>query len=190
MLGGGLALILLRVVDRPTADIDLFGPESSIVADAAAAVRAALQEAGIRVTDEHADSDLATVIDGLDYFMAELVAYPDDSDEGAVRVSLAHLGRTTNPVVLDIGPVMAMQDLVAWKVAALVNRAEDRDFVDVAVFLADYDIDTRLPADGSMPPRAASCMASIHACAASSCRTLPTCQNCRAPLDPLRINAT
>jgi hypothetical protein len=144
VLGGGLALILLRVVNRPTADIDLFGPESSSVADAAAAVRAALQEAGIRVTDEHADSDLATVIDGLDYFMAEMVAYPDNSDEGAVRVSLAHLGRTTDPVVLDVGPVMAMQDLMAWKVAALVNRAEDRDFVDVAVFLADYDIDTLL----------------------------------------------
>lgn len=121
VLGGGLALILLRVVNRPTADIDLFGPEPSRVADAAAAVRAALQEAGIRVTDEHADSDLATVIDGLDYFMAELVAYPDDGDEGAVRVSLAHLGRTINPVVLDVGPVMAMQDLMAWKVAALVK---------------------------------------------------------------------
>jgi hypothetical protein len=48
VLGGGLALILLRIVNRPTADIDLFGPDTSSVADAATAVRAALQEAGIR----------------------------------------------------------------------------------------------------------------------------------------------
>jgi Nucleotidyl transferase AbiEii toxin, Type IV TA system len=152
VLGGGLALILHGVVNRPTEDIDLFGPDTTSVVEAATAVRVALQEAGIRVVEEVADSDLAAVIDGMDYFMAEMIAYPDDRDDGAVRVSLGHLGCTSSPVVLDVGPVMAMQDLMAWKVAALVNRAEERDFVDVAVFLADHDIDTLLAMARAVDP--------------------------------------
>ena len=47
---------------------------------------------------------------------------------------------------------MAMQDLMARKVAALVNRAEERDFVDVAVFLADHDIDTLLAMARAVDP--------------------------------------
>ena len=96
VLGGGLALILHGVVNRPTEDIDLFGPDTTSVAEAAAAVRVALQEAGIRVVEEVADSDLAAVIDGMDSFMAEMIAYPDQKD-GAVRVSLGHLGYTSTP---------------------------------------------------------------------------------------------
>ncbi|WP_203903008.1 hypothetical protein [Virgisporangium aliadipatigenens] len=44
--------------------------------------------------------------------------------------------RTHAPVVLDVGPVMHIEDLRAWKVAALVARAEHRDLIDVAAFLA------------------------------------------------------
>jgi hypothetical protein len=90
------------------------------------------------------ESALDDVIDGMDYFMAEMIAYPGAGDDGAVRLSLGHLDRTMSPVVLDVGPAMAMPDLIAWKVAALVNRAEERDFVDVAEFLADHDAGTLL----------------------------------------------
>ncbi|MEV0900694.1 nucleotidyl transferase AbiEii/AbiGii toxin family protein [Actinoplanes sp. NPDC049802] len=128
-LGGGLALILYGIVSRPTEDVDVFGEEGCSVAAAAAAVTAALREAGIRVEPVDASSE---VVD-LDYLMAELVAYRPDGR--AVRLSLGHLSRTREPVLLDIGPVMAVDDLIAWKVAALVNRAEVRDFVDVAAFL-------------------------------------------------------
>jgi hypothetical protein len=144
VLGGGLALILHGALQRPTEDIDLFGPETASVVAAAEAVRAALREAGLRVADVPAESRLDDVIDGLDYFMAEMIAYPGAGTDGAVRLSLGHLERTMSPVVLDVGPAMAMPDLIAWKVAALVNRAEERDFVDVAEFLRDQDADALL----------------------------------------------
>jgi hypothetical protein len=140
VLGGGLALILHGTLQRPTEDVDLFGPESASVTAAAAAVEAALREAGIRVRQVPTDTELDQVIDGMDYFMAEMVAFPGTGEEGAVRISLGHLDRTQSPVVLEVGPVMAMVDLIAWKVVALVSRAEVRDFVDVAVFLADRDV--------------------------------------------------
>jgi hypothetical protein len=73
-----------------------------------------------------------------------MIAFPGADDDGAVRLSLGHLDRTLKPVVLQVGPVMAMPDLIAWKVAALVNRAEVRDFVDVARFLADRQADALL----------------------------------------------
>lgn len=134
VLGGGLALILHGIVDRPTEDIDVFGQEDSSVAKAAQAVTAALQADGITVDQVDTDSD---VVDGLDYLMAELIAYRPGPSGGQVRLSLGHLQRTMAPVVLDIGRVMAVDDLIAWKVAALANRAEVRDFIDVAAFLAD-----------------------------------------------------
>ncbi|WP_246636822.1 nucleotidyl transferase AbiEii/AbiGii toxin family protein [Actinoplanes hulinensis] len=138
-LGGGLALILHGIVSRPTEDVDVFGEEHCSVAAATAAVAAALAEAGIGVDQVHTSSD---VVDGLDYLMTELVAYRPDG--GMVRLSLGHLSRTREPVLLDIGRVMAVDDLIAWKVAALVNRAEVRDFVDVAAFLADHSPGTLL----------------------------------------------
>jgi hypothetical protein len=133
VLGGGLALILHGIVSRPTEDIDVFGEEGASVASATAAVSAALRDTGIRVEQADTGSD---VVDGLDYLMAELIAFAPDGR--TVRLSLGHLSRTQAPVLLDIGPVMAVDDLIAWKVAALVNRAETRDFVDVAAFLADH----------------------------------------------------
>jgi hypothetical protein len=76
--------------------------------------------------------------------MVELTAYRDATDEDGVRLSLGHLSRLRSPEQLDIGPVLHMDDLRAWKVSALVARAEPRDFIDVAVFLADHTPDDLL----------------------------------------------
>lgn len=133
VLGGGLALIAHGAVVRPTTDIDLFGPESASVSDAADAVRAALTAAGIRVEQVAYES----VIDGLDRHMVEMVAYRDDADRDGVALSLSALDRSRSPVLLGIGPVMDLHDLIAYKVAALVTRGEVRDFVDVSMFLAE-----------------------------------------------------
>lgn len=133
VLGGGLALIAHGTVTRPTSDIDLFGPETASVVAAADAVRAGLVAAGIRVERVPYDS----VITGLDQHMVEMVAFRDDTDTDGVALSLSPLDRSRRPVMLSIGPVMDLRDLVAYKVAALVTRGEVRDFVDVAVFLAD-----------------------------------------------------
>lgn len=131
-LGGGLALIAHGAVSRPTTDIDLFGPESASVVEAAAAVRAALRAAAIRFSDVPYDDQSGL---GLGFHMVELVAFRDDDDRDGVVVSLARLDRSREPVRLSIGAVLDLHDLIAWKVAALITRAEVRDFVDVAVFL-------------------------------------------------------
>jgi hypothetical protein len=135
-LGGGLALIAHGVLDRPTRDIDLFGDREGSVPAAADHVRAALEAAGIRVNVEESDSSLGEVIYGLDEFMIELTAYRDPQDQNGVPLSLGQLHRQHNPVTLDIGPVMHLDDLCAWKVSALIARAEPRDLIDTAIFLA------------------------------------------------------
>jgi hypothetical protein len=41
---------------------------------------------------------------------------------------------------MDLGPVMDVRDLIANKTAALVNRREVRDYIDVAAALDRYDV--------------------------------------------------
>jgi predicted nucleotidyltransferase component of viral defense system len=41
---------------------------------------------------------------------------------------------------MELGPVMHLDDLVATKVAALVNRREVRDYIDVAAALERYPL--------------------------------------------------
>lgn len=134
-LGGGLALVAQGVLDRPTQDIDLFSDRDESVRRTAELVRAALVADGIAVVIEESDNDIAD----LDDYMVELTAYRDAADRAGgdgVRLSLGHLSRLRRPDVLDVGPVLHLEDLRAWKVAALVARAEPRDFIDVAAFLA------------------------------------------------------
>ncbi|MEU4155425.1 nucleotidyl transferase AbiEii/AbiGii toxin family protein [Actinoplanes sp. NPDC026670] len=144
VLGGGLALIEHGLVVRPTEDVDLFASGEGSVAAATTAVTGALLAAGLRVETIGHDSDLDDLIAGMAYQMAELAVFSGPDDPDGLRVSLGFLDRSYPPVVLDIGPVMAVDDLIAWKVAALAGRAEVRDFIDVAVFLADRDVDQLL----------------------------------------------
>lgn len=41
---------------------------------------------------------------------------------------------------MDVGPAMHLDDLVATKVAALINRREVRDYIDVAAALQCYTV--------------------------------------------------
>jgi hypothetical protein len=141
-LGGGLALVAHGVVERPTEDVDLFSDRDGSVPAAAELVRSALERAGIEVElEEEEPSDLADLIEGLEGHMVELIAYRDADDEDGVRLSLGHLYRAQSPVLMDIGPVLHLDDLRAWKVVALIARAEPRDLVDVSAFLADFTPD-------------------------------------------------
>lgn len=47
------------------------------------------------------------------------------------KVELAANWRANSPVVMDIGPVLHPDDVVAGKMSALYTRAEPRDFLDV-----------------------------------------------------------
>lgn len=133
VLGGGVAWLVNGLVDRPTEDVDLFTDTAGGVRAAAGEVSAALTAAGYRVVREEGDELFAGMAEDLQEF---LVAGPDR----ALRLTLCRLDRHRAPVVMDLGPVMHLDDLVATKVAALVNRREVRDYIDVAAALERYPL--------------------------------------------------
>ena len=133
VLGGGVAWLVNGLVQRPTEDVDLFTDSDDGVAAAAGEVSAALRAAGYSVAREAPDELFAGMDDDLREF---LVAGGDR----ALRLTLCRLDRHRAPVVMDVGPVMHLDDLVATKVAALVGRREVRDYIDVAAALERYPL--------------------------------------------------
>jgi hypothetical protein len=133
VLGGGVAWLVNGLVQRPTEDIDLFTDTADGVAAAAGEVSAALRAAGYSVAREAPEELFAGMDDNLREF---LVA----GDGRALRLTLCRLDRHRAPVVMDVGPVMHLDDLVATKVAALVGRREVRDYIDVAAALERYPL--------------------------------------------------
>jgi hypothetical protein len=134
VLGGGFAWLMNGLVERPTEDVDLFTDTDGAAGAAADAVCAALREAGYTVHEEEAD-DLLELFAGFD--QREFTV-----GDGArtVRLTLSRLDRQHSPVMMDVGPVMHLDDLIATKVAALVNRREVRDYIDVAAALERYSV--------------------------------------------------
>ncbi|RAK31350.1 nucleotidyltransferase AbiEii toxin of type IV toxin-antitoxin system [Actinoplanes lutulentus] len=134
VLGGGVAWLVNGLVARPTEDIDLFTDTAGGVRAAAGEVTAALTAAGYRVVREEGDELFA----GMDTDIQEFLVA---GDSRALRLTLCRLDRHRAPVVMDVGPVMHLDDLVATKVAALVNRREVRDYIDVAAALERYPLE-------------------------------------------------
>jgi hypothetical protein len=132
VLGGGVAWAAHGLVTRPTEDVDLFADVEGAAAAAAAGVRA-----GYQVVNADPDSELAELFDGFDRDMRDFVVSRDGRQ---IRLSLARLDRYRSPVVMDLGPVMDVRDLIANKTAALVNRREVRDYIDVAAALNRYEV--------------------------------------------------
>ncbi|MEU8264633.1 nucleotidyl transferase AbiEii/AbiGii toxin family protein [Micromonospora sp. NPDC048999] len=137
VLGGGVAWAAHGLVTRPTEDVDLFADVEGAAAAAAAGVRAALERVGYQVVDADPDSELAELFDGFDRDMRDFVVSRDGRQ---IRLSLARLDRYRSPVVMDLGPVMDVRDLIANKTAALVNRREVRDYIDVSAVLDRYEV--------------------------------------------------
>ncbi len=134
VLGGGFAWLVNGLVQRPTEDVDLFTDTAGGVTAAAGEVSAALSEAGYRVVREEGDE----LFEGMDEDLQEFLVA---TRERALRLTLCRLDRSQRPVVMELGPVMHLDDLVATKVAALVNRREVRDYIDVAAALERYPLD-------------------------------------------------
>jgi Nucleotidyl transferase AbiEii toxin, Type IV TA system len=53
-------------------------------------------------------------------------------------LQMAYFDRSRAPVVMEIGPVLALEDVVGGKVCALASRVEPRDYADVARMLDRY----------------------------------------------------
>ncbi len=56
-------------------------------------------------------------------------------------LQMAYFDRNRGPVTMDVGPVLDLEDLAAWKTVALASRAEPRDYADIAACLDRYTVD-------------------------------------------------
>ena len=121
-LAGGYAVQAHGILDRPSEDVDLFtGWEHR--GDFAAAVDA--------VVDAYRGGGyLVEVIQRFETFARISVTDPGEPNR-SYKVELAANWRALPPVMMDIGPVMHVDDVVAGKMSALFTRAEPRDFLDI-----------------------------------------------------------
>lgn len=131
-LAGGQALIAHGIVNRATEDIDIFTDDPTGVRGASETVSAALVAAGYTVDSVSEMAELDELFAGFGDDLAELEVR---DAEHIVRVQLARFDRHRAPVVMDIGPVLHVDDVLGSKVATLATRAEPRDYIDVAAAL-------------------------------------------------------
>jgi predicted nucleotidyltransferase component of viral defense system len=138
VVAGGNALIKHGIVDRYTADLDLFSNREGAVEAAAAAVETALRKAGMNAERQDTSSELSDIWEGLGEGMAEwLITAPTG---GQTVLQMAYFIRSRTPVIIDAVPVLAIEDALGWKCNALVTRVEPRDYVDVAAALGRYSV--------------------------------------------------
>jgi hypothetical protein len=135
-LGGGNALIVHGVIDRPTEDVDLFSNDEHGVAAAAGAVQAALAEAGFTAERQDQTAGLSDIFYGMGDGLAEWIISAPGGRQMALQ--MAYFDRAQEPVVMEFGPVLDLQDVAGGKVCALASRAYERDFADTAALLERY----------------------------------------------------
>jgi hypothetical protein len=138
-LGGGNALIAHGIIDRLTEDVDLFTDEEHGVEAAAVAVEAALRAAGLEPGRQDKTAGLSDIFPGMGDGLAEWsVTAPG---RGQMILQMAYFDRARSPVIMDIGPVLDLEDVVGGKVCALASRAYERDYADTAAALDHYTVD-------------------------------------------------
>ncbi len=135
-LGGGNALLAHGVISRPTQDVDLFTDQEHGVQAAAGAVEAALGRAGFQAERQDQTAGLADLFPGMGEGLAEWIVTAAGGEQ--MILQLAYFDRGQDPVVMDIGPVLDLEDVVGGKVCALASRVEPRDYADVAAALERY----------------------------------------------------
>ena len=150
-LAGGYAVRAYGIGDRPSGDVDLF-TDWQRRADFPAAVDAVVAE-----LERHQFT--VEVIARSETFARLLVAaLGDTADSEPDKVELSADWRAHPPVLLEVGPVLHMDDAVANKMCALYGRALPRDFLDIDAVLASgrYTRDQLLAlaakADGGFDP--------------------------------------
>src|SRR5689334_13463678 len=137
-LGGGNALIAHGVIDRVTQDVDLFTDEEHGVEAAADAVQAALEAAGFRAEREDKTAGLADVFEGMGDGLAEWTITAPGGRQ--MMLQMAYIDRTSQPVIMEFGPVLDLEDVIGGKVSALATRAVPRDYLDTAAALERYTV--------------------------------------------------
>jgi len=135
-LGGGNALLAHGVISRPTQDVDLFTDQEHGVQAAADAVQEALRRAGFGAERQDQAGGLSDMFPDIGEGLAEWIVTGPGGQE--MLLQLAYFDRGRQPVVMDLGPVLDLEDAVGGKVCALASRVEPRDYADVAAALGRY----------------------------------------------------
>ena len=115
-LAGGNALIAHGIVDRPTDDVDLFSNQQAGVSAAAEVVQDALRAAGFQADRQDTDRGLADVFYGMGDGIAEWIITAPGGQQ--TMLQLAYFDRSHRPVTMDVGPVLALEDLAGEGVRA------------------------------------------------------------------------
>jgi hypothetical protein len=132
-LGGGNALIAHGVVSRLTEDVDLVTNREIGVKAAAGPVAAALRRDGFTVQREDRGTGLADLFPDWDDTMTEwMITAPTGR---RTDLQLACFERSREPVPMDVGPVLHLEDAAGNKVCALAGRVKPRDYIDTAALL-------------------------------------------------------
>jgi hypothetical protein len=137
-LAGGNALIAHGVIDRYTQDVDCFTDQQGGVEAAAGAAESALRAAGFQVARQDKTAGLSEVWDEMGEGLAEWVITAPDGEQTTLQMAYFDRGRT--PVIMDVGPVLDLEDLWGWKISALLSRIEPRDYIDTAAALQLYTV--------------------------------------------------
>ena len=116
VLAGGYAISAHRLTERPSRDLDL-----------ATASRLPLDEITNRLVDAYRAEGCTVAIIESSPLMAR-IEVTTDGRLCEVDLLKEAIGP---PVLLDVGPVLALDDAVGLKVGALHDRATHRDFIDV-----------------------------------------------------------
>jgi hypothetical protein len=103
---------------------------------AADAVEAALRRAGFRAERQGQEGGLSDMFPDIGEGLAEWIVTAAAGEQ--MLLQLAYFDRGRQPVVMDIGPVLDLEDAVGGKVCALASRVEPRDYADVAAALGRY----------------------------------------------------
>jgi Nucleotidyl transferase AbiEii toxin, Type IV TA system len=135
-LGGGNALIAHGVIDRVTQDVDLFTDDEHGVQAAAEAVEQALAAAGFETERADKAAGLADVFEGMGDGLAEWTITAPGGQQ--MMLQMAYFDRVGQPVMMEFGPVLDLEDVLGGKVCALASRAVPRDYLDTAAALDRY----------------------------------------------------
>lgn len=118
-LMGGYAIQAHGLVSRPSQDLDFATVHPAGMPEIITALTNGLTARGWDIT----------VIDVRPLKARFLATAPATGDACEVDVLKEALWRA--PVTLDIGPVLALEDLIGTKVRALADRGLPRDFIDI-----------------------------------------------------------
>ncbi|MDQ2811628.1 MAG: nucleotidyl transferase AbiEii/AbiGii toxin family protein [Actinomycetota bacterium] len=132
-LAGGCALIAHGVTARPTQDVDLFTDDEHGVRAAAEEVEASLRAAGFGTDRQDETAGLADVFEAMGEGLAEWIITAPGGRQ--MMLQMSYFDRGHQPVIMDIGPVLDLDDVVGGKVCALASRAVERDYLDTAAAL-------------------------------------------------------